>query len=195
MIALTHRRAARENPAMATVPMQPATRDAAQAVRLDPFDPRHAALVASWVRDAREAFQLAPRTPPPMTAERIAQWGCEPGHMALQLVEVGRDAPVAYGEVNLLNPEQGEYWLGHLLVDPARRGERLGFELTRQLVHRAFARLAARRVSLVVFPDNERAISVYKAAGFFPDGFELHEFPAYGLQERLLRMTVTADSW
>lgn len=165
-------------------------------VRLDAFDPAQVDRVLSWVGGDFEAFRLAPRTPKPLTCESILSWRGVSGSLALQLVIVGESAPVAYGEVNRLNDRGDEYWLGHLIVDPARRGEGFGYELTRLLLHRAFARLGARRVSLVVFPDNERAISVYKAAGMYCEGYELHTFDVHGgISERLLRMAVSRDDW
>ncbi|MFN0137555.1 MAG: GNAT family N-acetyltransferase [Phycisphaerae bacterium] len=167
-----------------------------QPVRLDSFDPTHVERVLSWVGSEHEAFRIAPRTPPPLTTDGILRWGRVAGCTALQLVIVGEYVPVAYGEVNQLFSNRDEYWLGHLIVDPTRRGEGFGFELTRLLLHRAFARLGATRVSLVVFPDNERAISVYKAAGMYCEGHEAQTFDSRGgLVERLLRMAISRDDW
>lgn len=200
------------------------------AVQLRPFLLRWSQLVASWVRDEREACWLAPQTPPPITAASVAGWQ-RPGCAAFVLVErtaieperagasdgVAPDAtsadvnaaeadgvtldpaaalcdgptgcePLAYGEINVLNASRREYWLGHLIVDPRRRGRGLGTALTRLLARRAHGEFGARRVSLVVFVDNRAAVHCYRQAGFVDDGFESHEFPAYGRTESLLRM-------
>jgi RimJ/RimL family protein N-acetyltransferase len=157
-------------------------------VRLCAFDAElHADSVSSWIRSDYEAFFLAPRTRPPITPERIREWS-GPGRMQAVLVESGSFAPVAYGELNVMENAAAEFWLGHLIVDPARRGDGYGTRLTRMLLHHAFVRLAAKRVSLVVFYENYAAISAYKAAGMYADGTEQHEFPHYNRSVRLLRM-------
>lgn len=160
--------------------------------RLERFDPRHAELVASWVRSEREAYWLAPHTPPPITAERVLGWSVE-GRHALQLMEGGTPVPVAYGELNVLNAAAREYWLGHLIVDPDRRGRGLGVRLVELLIERGFRRLGARRISLVVFTDNVVAQRSYRSAGMRDEGYEVHRFPAYGTSERLLRMAI--EDW
>lgn len=164
-----------------------------QALRLRAFDPRYAARVVSWVRGAREAYWLAPRTKPPLTAAKVCAWA-EPGRRPLMLVEPPQAEPLAYGELNLLNEARREYWLGHLIVDPQQRGQGLGRELTELLVHRALQRHAARRVSLVVFPDNQGAIACYRAAGLVEDGYETHWFAPYRRHERLLRLIAATST-
>ena len=173
---------------MAIEPSKPARRLA--ALRLEPFDPAYAELVASWVRDEHEAYWLAPKTTPPITADRVRAWKV-PGHHPLQLVERRGGQPLAYGEINVLNRVRGRLWLGHLIIDPSRRGRGIGHTLTRLLLERAFLRHGANRVSLVVFPENEPAIRCYQAAGMCETGYEQHELPAYGQRVSLLRLTIT----
>lgn len=96
--------------------------------------------------------------------------------------------PVAYGELNVMASRRKEYWLGHLIVDPRKRGGGLGVRLTRLLLERAFLRYVARRVSLVVFPENETAIRCYTKAGLHAEGFETHHFPKPRRSEQLLLM-------
>ncbi|HMQ15635.1 MAG TPA: N-acetyltransferase [Phycisphaerae bacterium] len=158
-------------------------------LRLERFRPGCAPLVASWVRDAREAYWLAPHSPPPITPASVLGWA-SPGRRPFQLVGAGA-APVAYGEINVLNAERAEYWLGHLIVDPAQRGRRHGVRLVRELVRFGFAALAASRISLVVFEDNENAIACYRSAGMRDDGREFHRFAACGTSASLLRMAVS----
>jgi RimJ/RimL family protein N-acetyltransferase len=153
---------------------------------LAPFEPRHAELVAAWIVDAAEAFSIAPRTAPPITPQRVREWG-GPGCSQWLLTDAA-GGPLAYGELNELTAGKREFWLGHILVPSAQRGRGLGRELVRRLLLRAFESYDARRVSLVVFTDNAAAIACYRAAGFYPDGFESHFFEAYNRSERLLRM-------
>ncbi|MCK4343014.1 MAG: GNAT family N-acetyltransferase [Phycisphaerae bacterium] len=163
------------------------------ACRLMPFQPGYAELVLSWVCDPREAYWLAPRTRPPLTAAEVLNWQV-PGHQAFLLAERGRAEPIGYGELNVLFGAPRRYWLGHLIVDPARRGQGCGVQLTRLLLWHAFARHGAREVTLVVFPENERAIAAYRAAGMRASGYETHKFSAYERQVRLLRMTATGSA-
>lgn len=164
---------------------------AAPPVWLEPFDPRQAECVASWVRSDQEAYWLAPKTTPPLTAQRIRCWAL-PNHEALQLRTPEGAAPLAYGELNLLNGSRRHFWLGHLIVDPDCRGRGLGRELTRRLLQRAFYRRGAQKVSLVVFPENVDAIACYRAAGLHDDGAEEHLLAAYDCRARLLRMSADA---
>src|SRR5262245_6191399 len=161
-------------------------------LRLAPFArERHARDIVSWVRTPLEAFQLAPKSPPPLTIERVAEWA-GPGRAQFVLTDLADNRPLAYGELNTMENSRADYWLGHLIVDPARRGEGLGTRLTRMLLHRAFMRLHARRVCLVVFYENFAAISAYRTAGLYADGWEDQQFPAYGRSARLLRMVATS---
>jgi RimJ/RimL family protein N-acetyltransferase len=157
---------------------------------LKPCEPGLGDLVASWVRDEREAFWLAPKTWPPITGDDVRAWQ-RPGHEALVLASQLDGQAVAYGELNVLNAARGDYWLGHLLVDSARRGRGLGLELTRALLRWARTHYAARTVSLVVFPENVAAIRCYQAAGLREAGYESHNLTPYCRRTRLLRMAVT----
>ncbi len=162
--------------------------------RLAGFDPVWAAHVVSWVRDPQEAYWLAPKTPPPLTADRLSAWRAT-GNEAFLLLEPGRAEPLAYGELNRLSNARREYWLGHLIVDPAARGQGLGVQLTRLLLREAFEQRGARRVTLVVFPDNVAAVRCYRLAGMYEDGVEWHAFPAYNRRECLLRFAATREFW
>ena len=168
--------------------ISPATaQTGATAPHLRRFDCAHAALVADWVRTPQEAQWLAPRTKPPITAQTVLGWQAA-GRQSYELAAAQSPTPVAYGELNVLRQGRNEFWLGHLLVDPAQRGLGYGVELTRLLLDRAFLQHAARRVVLVVFPENAAAIAAYERAGMRRDGAETHYFPAYQQEVRLLRM-------
>lgn len=162
--------------------------------RLVPFQPHWAADVVTWVRDDQELYWLAPKSRPPLTAAEVLRWH-EPDHDPYSLLDAQTGCPVAYGELNRLAGRRREYWLGHLIVDPARRGQGLGIALTRALLEEAFARRGAWRVTLVVFPENRRALACYRAAGLRDDGHEWHRFPARGREELLVRLAARADDW
>lgn len=162
--------------------------------RLSPFAPSQADRIVSWVRGPSEAYWLAPRTPPPLTAEKVVDWA-GPGREQHVLTDGLDDLPVGYGELNVLQSKRRTYWLGHLIVDPAWRGRGLGCRLTRLLLQRAFRYHAARRVTLVVFPENAAAIAAYRSAGMTADGYELHKFEAYRTRVELLRFVAAPDSF
>lgn len=157
---------------------------------LRPFEARDAARVASWVVDSREALWVAPRTVGPITAATVRQWHL-PGRRPFVL-DAQRDDPtsaVAYGELNLLRRRR-DFWLGHLIVDPEQRGRGFGAALVRTLLDTGFGFYQARKITLVVFPENTRAIRTYQSAGMQIDGYETHQFAAHGREERLVRMSI-----
>ncbi len=165
-------------------------RRTAPIYRLVPFNPPWADRVVSWVCNAQETYWLAPQTPPPLTATRLLSWQ-KPGHHPFLLFEPGDQQPIGYGELNELTGGYRQYWLGHLIVDPARRGRGYGKLLAQMLLREAFEQRGARRVTLVVFPENERAVACYRAAGMHDDDYETHDFPAYRRRESLLRLAAT----
>jgi ribosomal protein S18 acetylase RimI-like enzyme len=174
---------------MATQPLQPVPH--LPLYRLAPLHAAGAAEVAGWARTNGEAFWLAPRTTPPITGEKILNWAA-PGRQQLLMCDMASGRNVGYGELNTLNVERAEYWIGHLIVDPQRRGVGIGQALTRLLVQRAVTLYAARRITLVVFPENTSAVRCYEAAGFRHEGYESHYFPVYLRRARLARMAIDA---
>lgn len=164
--------------------LQPARRPTGS---LRPFIFPDAQTVASWI-NPREAFLIAPRSRPPITAHTVLGWGEAEGERFMLLDRAG--APVAYGEVNRMSLRRHVYWLGHLVVDPARRRQGYGTLLTRLLLGYAFEQLLAHKVTLVVFPDNHAAISCYESAGMHIEGHETHWFAAYRRRMRLVRMAI-----
>lgn len=174
---------------MSVIHTQPVVVEARSVLRR--FDPCAAPLVASWVTDALEAFWISPQTPPPLNADAIRDWS-SPGRQQFMLAEGNPPTIVAYGELNLLNGVRREYWIGHLVVDPVLRGQGVGRRLVQALLGCAFESHWARRVSLVVFPENVQAIRCYQRAGMRLDGREVHEFPAYGRRVEMVRMCAGA---
>jgi RimJ/RimL family protein N-acetyltransferase len=167
--------------------IEPVARQDTRGFMLEEFAPPHAQSIATWVTGAEDLMWLAPRTFPPLDAAKVCGWAA-PGHQCFTMTHAIRPEPVGYGEINVLNMRRREYWLGHLVIAPAARGRGLGTILTRLLLGRAFVNCGARRVTLVVFPENKAAIRAYQAAGFRSDGYELHHFPPYQRAVELLRM-------
>jgi ribosomal protein S18 acetylase RimI-like enzyme len=97
-------------------------------------------------------------------------------------------APVGMARIG---PGEDDERCGHLYslyVDPDWSGVGIG----RALLERAAAELAAdgyRRATLWVFAANERAIRLYRAAGWRPDGAQRVE-PQWGAAESRLTITL-----
>ena len=153
---------------------------------LQPFLTPHAAIVASWARTERQLRWLAPSTPSPLTPEKVLQWRKPDGH-ALVYMEDARTL-LGYGELNPMRDEARHYWLGHLVVNPERRGQGIGRAFVRALLERAFDQISATKVSLLVFPANAAARACYLHAGFREVCEEFHQFGGRGPRHRLLRL-------
>lgn len=155
-------------------------------LRLEPFDQLYASVLAGWVQDDEQLRLFAPSATLPLSAAKIAGWR-KPGGHALVLSRDGDGMPVAYGELNPMPREQHHFWLGHVIVDPARRRQGVGVILVRRLLRHAFEALDALRISLVVFPENTAAVRCYRRAGFIETGEEWHQFREAEPRQRLLR--------
>ncbi|MBN1512576.1 MAG: GNAT family N-acetyltransferase [Phycisphaerae bacterium] len=148
------------------------------------FQARFAPVVASWVRDDTELFQLTPTTPPPLTPEKVLAW-VRPNGRAYLGFAGSRDVPCLYGELNPMRTNDEHLWIGHVLADPQCRGRGLGQLFVRGLLESGFGEFCAERISLIVFPDNIPAVRCYERVGFTLRGDEHHRF---GPQERSHRM-------
>ncbi|MGB0714340.1 MAG: GNAT family N-acetyltransferase [Phycisphaerae bacterium] len=152
---------------------------------LVPYSREHAAVIASWVGSAQELFHLAPSTEPPLTAHKVRNWP-RPGGVAMTYCD-SHGEPTAYGEINPMRNDALHYWLGHIIVAPALRGAGLGSRFMSALFDVAYTDLSARRISLVVFPENMAACRCYERVGMSCCGEEFHRFVSDGPRHRLLR--------
>ena len=153
------------------------------------FEARFAPVVASWVRDDAELFQLTPTTPPPLTPEKVLAW-VRPNGRAYLGFQGGRKVPCLYGELNPMRTNDEHLWIGHVLADPGCRGQGLGQVFVRRLVESGFAEFFAERISLIVFPDNTPAVRCYERVGFTLNGDEHHRFGPKQRPYRMLRYEV-----
>jgi len=133
---------------------------------LQPFDPAHAALVASWAVGDEVVRTWCAVEGDAVPADVVAGWSRADDVEAFLFTDAADGPVVAYGEL-WLDDDEGEVELARLLVAPERRGQGLGRVLVRDLVE------VARRthpelpdVILRVRPENEQAIRAYVAAGF-----------------------------
>jgi RimJ/RimL family protein N-acetyltransferase len=133
-------------------------------VRLQPFDPALAERIATWTTSADEVNAWSSRFDDHVPSEVIVGWSRADDVEAY--VGVVDHTVIAYGEL-WLDPDEGEVELARLLLEPSRRGQGLGKELTRSLVDRARqAHPELPHVILRVRPDNAVARRAYLGAGF-----------------------------
>ena len=156
---------------------------------LRPFDARWAGLVAGWVRNDAELFWIAPKTPAPITPEKVLGWSVDRDYSRVVCAH-GTALPVAYGELHYMPASRTHLWLGHLLVSPACRGKGVGGRLTRLLLIEAFEVQRARRVSLIVFPTNVVAIRCYQRAGLIYLGEQKRFFETTGRYHRMIALSM-----
>jgi len=150
------------------------------------FDAGDAPAIAGWVRNRRELRELAPSSEAPLTAEKVLDWP-RPGGAAFVYRFGPEPRPVCYGELNPMRNALDHLWIGHVIVDPTWRGRGLGTRFVQDLVDHAFAKLMARRISLVAFPANEAALRCYRRVGFRMQGEEFHRFGGSDAKHRLIR--------
>lgn len=129
------------------------------------FDREAASLVASWVHDAHELFWLAPKTPAPLTAQKVIDWP-GPDGSAVLLYRDGAPEPIGYAELNPMPGQVYQLWIGHCVIRPELRTQGIGRHFVEMLLRDAFVNRYAISVSLVVFPDNVTAVRCYRASGF-----------------------------
>lgn len=155
--------------------------------RLAPFDRLFESFVAGWVTSEQELRMLAPSTKLPLTASKVAAW-VKPGGHAYLFFHPQDPIPVGYGELNPMKREAQHLWLGHFVVRPDTRRQGVGLSFALAIIDEAFARLGARRISLIVFPENFSAIRCYERAGFRSAGAEIQRFADDPTEHRFLRM-------
>lgn len=158
-------------------------------MRIRSFDPELCSVVAGWVSTHQEMLHLAPATGYPLTAAKVAAWKKPDGHV-FQLTTVDDPGLLGYAELNPLQNDPTQYWLGHVIVKPDQRGRGLGERFVRGLVKIGFELLGAHRISLIVFCDNPTAARCYERVGFSAVRNEQHSFGGKGPKHKVLRMEI-----
>jgi len=101
------------------------------------------------------------------------------------------DGDVA-GFADLYGYEPGRHcFIGHVIIDPARRGRGAGRQLVAAMVRQAAAKYNIERVNLSCFSDNVPALLMYSNMGFIPYAVEARQRPD-GTPAALLHMTIAA---
>lgn len=101
----------------------------------------------------------------PFPAEELAAVYDGYAHDTINTPMVLEDETGICGAVTLRIMGEGELRLCNVIVDHRRRGQGLGRELLRLALEQCFTQMNARRVTLGVLEENERAVRCYLAAG------------------------------
>lgn len=177
---------------MAAEPISLAEPFGSPVARLVPFRSEHAMCIVRWIRDERELFLVAPRTPPPLTVAKVRGWTVE-GDRPFVLTAGAR--PVGYAELNRLDHLPAHLWIGHFVIDPAERRRGYGSLLLRGLLSAAFAVPDVYEVSLTVFPKNVGAIRFYERFGFTLHDTQVRRFEGTGRRHRIGWMRLPRQSY
>jgi len=129
---------------------------------LVPFRPEDAEKVMSWIDSGETLQYLCGDDTWPPAEDLLASW--QKADAASYLLLADR-RPVAYAEIWDRPLEQAAE-IGHLLVDPARRGRGYGTLMLRLLVERAAHHPRVRRVVLNFHHGDETVLGCYLKAGF-----------------------------
>lgn len=125
------------------------------------------ATIVGWVPDSRSVNLFAgPSLQWPLTEEQLKAVDAIEGRTAWVIAE-GSAPASAVGHADLtLAGERAR--IGRVIVDPARRGQRLGRTMMLLLLDKA-RELGATRVDLYVIEGNVPAIRTYQRLGFVDD--------------------------
>ncbi|GJM25970.1 MAG: hypothetical protein DHS20C16_23850 [Phycisphaerae bacterium] len=154
---------------------------------LRPFDPLYAPVVAAWIRSPLQLRWLAPRTQFPLTAAKVVNWTRKTGE-AFLLFRSQESIPCGYGELNPMQGDASHLWIGHVVIDIERRRQGLGRQLTELIIRKAVSELGAKKVSLVVFPENKPALDCYLQCGFKVVAEEFQRFDKTSAPQRMIRL-------
>ncbi|MEO7995171.1 MAG: GNAT family N-acetyltransferase, partial [bacterium] len=142
------------------------------SMELQPFNPRHAPLVASWILDTSALRQVALEGATALSPDLILRWVEESDHTFMLLPEP--DAlPVAYGELYFPREVAG-VWARRILVDPRFRGRGYGWTVLERLGLVTHARFGYDHLQLTIDAANNSALSLLSAMGFATLGQRLH---------------------
>lgn len=133
-------------------------------MHLVPFDKKHYPLLVSWIPN--DEFNLlwgGPLYSWPITVDQIAaqQARCEVTSFLLVVGEIN------IGFIELIKAHDKHYRLCRILIAAEEsRGKGYGKKLVELAMDHAENELGAKKLSLAVFENNERAIQCYSSLGF-----------------------------
>ena len=132
-------------------------------IRIRPYKDTDAEKILSWCRDEKTFYQWTAGVlgEYPISKEAFAGLGSLMRFTALDEKEV-----VGFFTARNPKPTLEELRFGFVIIDPEKWGRGFGKEMLRLGLEYARIVYKAKRVSLGVFENNERAYHCYKAVGF-----------------------------
>ena len=133
-------------------------------MELQPFNPRHAPVIASWIPDSAALRIVSIDGESVISPDLILRWVERADHPFMLLLEP--DAPpVAYGEL-VFPRDTPTIQARHVIVDPRYRGRGYGWTTIERLGHAAHARFGFEHLDMSVDASNDFAVAMLAAMGF-----------------------------
>ncbi|PLT46314.1 GNAT family N-acetyltransferase [Paenibacillus sp. FSL W8-1187] len=142
--------------------------------------------IAGWPRSRAEAYYMFPSGGWPLRAERLQARAAERRLPTLMLDASG--TPAAYANVY---EDEGQWWIGNVIVNPELRGRGAAEALLLKLCRDAGERLGADELHLVCHSPNAKALLLYSGLGWEPYrilrklGPELEPLAGIAMKKRL----------
>ncbi|MBQ7625354.1 MAG: GNAT family N-acetyltransferase [Clostridia bacterium] len=136
-------------------------------IRLRSYKDSDERKILSWCRDEETFFSWTAGVlgEYPLTSEKFKKTGEH-----IRFTALDGNEPVGFFIARDPNGAQEELRFGFAIVAPEKRGRGIGKEMLKLGLKFAFDEYRAKRVTLAVFEENEKARSCYLAAGFRETG-------------------------
>jgi RimJ/RimL family protein N-acetyltransferase len=168
-----------------------------QGVRLRPF--READLEALWAMLNGEEGNRLTGTHTDFTPEAVESWyrsrGQHEDRLDLAIARLTDDECVGEVVLNDLDAANASCGFRIALTGPHVYGRGYGSEATRLILAHAFEDVGLHRVELEVYAFNERAIHVYRQAGFTVEGVRREALRWDGRYHDALLMSLLDHEW
>ena len=129
--------------------------------------------IASFPQSREELFYMYPKGIYPLTAEQLAETAS--GRLSVTVIT---DSDEIVGYSNLYDiSDNGECWIGNVIVSPARRGTGVAAYLIQTMINRAAQEHNVTTVNIVCHNTNTRALFFYYRLGFIPYDLKAVEDP------------------
>lgn len=167
-------------------------------LRLRPYKPCDAEIIASWVKDERtcrrwcsDRYENYPVTGADINRKYIDNNGdcAEPDNFYPMTAIDESGTPVGHLILRFTDMENRVLRFGFVVVDDSKRGKGYGKEMMTLALKYAFEILKVSKVTIGVFENNPAAYFCYKAAGFRDvEGYEQPCYDFHGEQWKCLEL-------
>jgi len=161
-------------------------------VRLFPFSARHLPATREWMHDPRVAQPfLFDRRPDPQAHQAwfdALRTDTDQRVLAIEAAGLGHVGNLGFRAIDRRH-RRAEIWI--YLGDPKGLGQGIATRALRLAIEFACERLGLRKLSLLVAPENVRAVHLYERCGFTAEGVARGEFEWGGRRLDMMRMGLT----